>query len=418
MSADCFSATNTVALSASIADALAFEARRRAADELHARALDVLHDTDYLHLPAWEWRAPHVNPPALRDRRGHIVCGELVPHVPARTLAAPIKIAGAHRLGSWKVDAVLVDGDRPLGIVLHVPWSTSAAHIRDLRDCDAPVLEIDLSHISAIQPASSGMLQSAILEDERNRSWLHHPDATGAWAASHDRLFADLSRRRRLPRNVNRAESDVEMDAWKSNRDELVRRGDAEWRRMCRRVLEMLPVLSSTKMIEVSLTQRWQRDRQIAEALVAHVPSVHVADVLRAFHPDAWVYLAHPCLWQARLFMHWIAPAPHDGRVDKSEVTTWLRREIGADESLAGLFDLQYAWTQAARDRGYFPKSFHARFLTPEENAAIPNLFAPVNDLLSRLVDAGVLRPDPQSKRYFYRVRMSGEGGACSWDAT
>jgi hypothetical protein len=102
-----------------------------------------------------------------------------------------------------------------------------------------------------------------------------------------------------------------------------------------------------------------------------------------------------PALWQLLAYDHFVAKHSPSQRFNQKDVAAWVRRSFHSEQVLYRLFVAQYANRAEARRAGYFKRRLDYWVFTEEENARIPNFYAPINDFIDRLEAARVVRHLP-----------------------
>lgn len=357
----------------------------KAAKQLIARQLR-------LCLPGWDGELDMPNPPMMMDSAGFQHLGRPVEYPPLSVELESASLEVAR--GDYIPDVTAVDVEGELLIEIRVSHAVEALKRRRVQSEGVRMLEIDLSRLTIAQSLDPEAFDREVLENANNRVWLSSPAASDAWRASRDELKAHVHRVNREIEEA-RACQGAKLVAMRIAL-ETKAQNKAVYREQLRRPyaneLVALPGLVTPNAIALRLAQFESRDRDaIAEGLGA-IEKQSIRDALSSYHPDAWVYGAHPVLWQLGVYQHFIHSREVGFRFNQRDVATWVRDQFGAETSIYSLFIAQYKARSQARVGGYMKHRISAWYFTEEENAAIPNVYRPVNRLVDKFVKCGFLQ--------------------------
>lgn len=363
---------------------------------IHLRAKQIIADRRRLLLPAWEGHpATMPNPPNAPDAEGQWHSGRRV-ELPGHTVALD-KIDVERNFGAYIPDVSAVDATGPLLIEICVTHAVEDSKAARVGAHGYRMVEIDLSRLDRHTPHDLAAFEHAVLADPGNRHWVVNPAATREWLASKAELDRQIAER-----NARFAEQRQEAArAEQERRERVVResRGRAEKKEFVRKRertkhihdLERLAELTDPARVAAVLkTYREAADDRI-ELLLEAAPSAVRTAALR-WHPNAWIFGAHPALWQLLAYKHFVADRPPGYRFNQRHVAGWVRETFPSEHVLYRLFAAQYTARADARRAGFSKRSLDYWVFTQEENARIPHFYAPINEFISRLESAQVIR--------------------------
>jgi hypothetical protein len=362
---------------------------------VHRMAKQLVQDRLRMYLPGWDGADDMTNPPQKFDDAGVLFTGRKV-EFPAKQVRLEAAIQEQVR-GDYIPDVSARDEDGELLIEIRVHHAVEGLKQRRVQSDGVRMIEIDLSRLTPEQVLDEAEFERQVLDEPRNSRWVSYPAATDAWRAAYE-AFKLALRQRNL--DIKAAAKDAAAKRALSESKERAKRANKEaareymrkrLRAPCESMLSCLHELTSPERVEGLLRERWLRDREQFEALAQELDSYTVAKALQQWRHDAWVYNDHPALWQIKVYRQFIQNAAPGSYVSQVDAARWARLEIGVDPVLGWLFQQQYIATMDARAAGYSKQGVSAWFFTDEENALIPSLYDPFDDLFARLVDAGAL---------------------------
>lgn len=363
---------------------------------IHLRAKQLIAERQRLLLPPWDGALPRMpNPPMAQDDSGEWHRGRRV-EVPSR-IAALWDIHLERSFGAYTPDVSAIDNLGSLLIeirVTHAVDDEKAARVGANRQ---RMVEIDLSHLDRFTPHDPAAFEHAVLSDPENRRWVVHPQASNDWDASKGELALHIAERNgwiaEQRRQSERAEQERRQRVAREERNKLEKKEFVRRRERSKhtRDLEQLFELTDPGRVNHSLEKyRKQSEARVDELLDG--ASLAVRSAVLRWHADAWVFGTHPALWQILAYKHFIAGRPAGERFNQREVASWVRRSFPSEASLYRLFVAQYVARAEARRAGFAKRSIGYWVFTPEENARIPDFYAPINDFISRIESTRLIR--------------------------
>lgn len=242
--------------------------------------------------------------------------------------------------------------------------------------------------------------EQAVLFDPANRSWISCPEAAAEWHVSKRELDEQVAvRNREIAQQREQLAKADQARREQETQEAKDKEGRKAYIRQLKRAvhandLTHLSELTSPERIQQVLREfRARAEDRVGELLDSVPPAVRSA-CLRA-HEDAWVFGADPALWQLLAYDHFVAKQSPGCRFNQKDVATWVRRSFHPEATLYRLFVAQYANRAEARRAGYFKRRLNYWVFTEEENARIPDFYAPINDFIDRLEGARVIRHLP-----------------------
>lgn len=366
---------------------------------VHKAAKQLIADRLHLYLPAWDGDLDMPNPPVQQDDAGFCHLGRLVDYPAVRV---PLVTAYLERArGDYIPDVTARDAQGELLIEIRVSHAVDDLKRHRVQSEGVRMMEIDLSRLTLAQALEPLVFEREVLENPANRSWISCPAATDAWRVSRDELRVHVQQvnkeiaaarqqeahelaRQQAARAVEQAKQ-----ATKAKNREIYRE---QRRRPYLQELAALPGLVAPGAIQSRLAAFEARDRDaIAEGLGA-VASERLRVVMSYYHPNAWVYGAHPVLWQLGVYKEFVEGRPSGYRFNQRDVARWVRDQYGVEDCLYRLFLAQYKARTEARAGGFRKKRISAWFFSEQENLAIPNFYGPVGALIMKLVHIGLLK--------------------------
>lgn len=363
---------------------------------VHKAAKQLIADRLHVCLPAWDGDLDMPNPPVQQDDAGFSHLGRLVDYPAVRVPLVSVYLERAR--GDYIPDVTTRDAQGELLIEVRVSHAVDDLKRRWVQSEGIRMLEIDLSRLTLVQALEPLVFEREVLENTGNRVWISCPDATNAWRDSRDELRVHVQQvnreiaaarqreayelaRQQAARSAEQATKDKKREIYREQR-----------RRPYLQELVALPDLVAPEAIQSRLAAFECRDRDaIAEGLGA-LASERLRAALSQFHPNAWVYDAHPVKWQLGVYREFVQSRPSGFRFNQREVARWVRDRYGVENSLYRLFLAQYKARTEARVGGFRKNRISAWYFTEKENEEIPNFFQPIEAHISYLVHIGLLR--------------------------
>ncbi len=369
---------------------------------IHLRAKQVIAEHLTLLVPGWNGDSLDMpNPPHARDDEGVLHRGrkiELPDHV---VMLHDVEVERS--FGGYQPDVYASDDVGELLIEIRVTHAVDETKARRVQEQGQRMIEIDLSHLEREVPHDPARFVQSVLFDQENRSWVSYPAAIEDWHASKLELDEQVAARnaeiaRQREQMAMAAHARAQQSVWDA-KDKQERK--AYVRRLKRAKyaddLARLPALTSRERIDQCLREyRIAAEARVSELLDA-VPQAVRSACLRE-HEDAWVFGVDPALWQLLAYDHFVARHSSGHRFNQRDVAAWVRYSFHHDPVLYRLFVAQYVGRAEARRAGYFQTRLAYWVFTEEENAAIPNFYAPINDFVDALCAARVIRHLPAPK--------------------
>lgn len=366
---------------------------------IHLRAKQLIAERRRLLLPTW-MGSPQMtpNPPLEQDISGYWHQGRGV-DVPERwgTLN---EVRLEHRMGAFTPDVLAVEDEEALLIEVRVTHAVDEPKLEWARSAGYRMLEIDLSRLDRNTPHDIEAFEQAVLSDSRNRHWIAHPAAELDWQRSRAELIQQVAERNAWITDQRERAALAEKDRReKLSRDAKQRDERKEFvRRQARakHANDLVALMSLTDPVRVArlLEDYRQASEDRVTTLLHDVPGT-VRDAMYSWHKDAWVFGIHPMAWQLQAYVHFVGRQSAGYRFNQRDVSSWVRRSFPTEASLYRLFVAKYVARAEARKAGYTKRSLDYWVFSPEENARIPDFYAPINDFIQRLVRAKVIRELP-----------------------
>ena len=356
---------------------------------IHKMAKQLIRERLEVGLPAWDGDLDMANPPLLADDAGQLMAGRRV-EFPGRTAILKAVQLEEHQ-SDYVPDIVADDESGRLFIEIRVAHAVDADKRLKIQSEGVRLVEIDLSAITLDQAADPGFFANAVINDPGNRYWLSCPAATDDWRESMRDLKEairlrneQLAEKRRLEAEASRRgllEAEARLagaaDARDRYRDKL-RAGHAY-------ALAALPELVSPEACEARLVTFEQRDGERIATLVGSIADPEVRRAVLDYRRDAWIYSVHPAVWQAEVYLEFVANKSPGDRFNQKDIVAWVRRRFEFEPQLYELFLAQYKARSHARKSGFRKNRISAWFFTDDENELIPNFYDPINTFVGKL---------------------------------
>lgn len=366
---------------------------------IHKRAKQVILERRELLLPDWNGDLfDRINPPRAQDDEGQFHEGRRIEWPPVRVALRDLE--KERSFGGYQPDVVAHDDVGELLIEIRVTHAVDDCKAARVQAHDRRMVEIDLSHMDRDTPHDAAAFDEAVLFDVSNRTWISCPEAVAQWQEAKDELEqqvaernASLAARRDAAVRAAKARAEAEQ---REKKDKAGRRAFIRTRERSKYGADLARLSELTAPERVaSLLRGYQASAEgrVSELLDAACPAARSA-CLRA-HADAWVFGIDPVLWQLLAFDRFVGQAHPGDRFNQRDVAKWVRRSFPHERPLYRLFVAQYAQRADARRAGFNKWRLHSWVFTDEENALIPNFYAPVNDFIDRLVGVGLIRKLP-----------------------
>ena len=381
---------------------------------IHKRAKQLIVDRQEVLIPAWMGDLVDMpNPPHARDDAGQIHWGRPIErpsrHVSLRDLEEE------RWFGTYQPDVYALDEEGELLIEIHVTHAVGERKAERVQAEGRRMIEINLSQLDRDTPHDLIAFEHAVLGDPANRIWISCPDAVADWQASRNELEEQVatrnlelaSQRERQAkaleaRRLREAQDSKDKDGRKSYMRRLLRAKHAD-------DLALLFELTAPDRVEQVLREYQESaEQRVGELLDRLSPAVRSA-CLRA-HEHAWIFGVDPVLWQLLTYDRFVARQPAGTRFNQKDVAAWVRRSFQSEAALYRLFAAQYGQRAEARKAGYRKRRIDYWVFTDEENARIPDFYAPVNEFIDRLESARLIRrlPAPLGEREVMPAQPSG----------
>ena len=356
---------------------------------IHKMAKQLVCEQMRLALPAWDGDIDMPNPPALRDDHGELLTGRRV-EFPAQT-AILTSVRLEERQADYVPDIAAQDEVGQLLIEIRVTHAVDADKRLRIQSEGIRLVEIDLSSISLDETGDLEVFAHAVLYDPGNRYWLSHPSATDDWResmrdlkevirvrneelAEKRRMEAQAAQRALLDMQAASVQAAASRDRY---RDQLRARYES--------TLAALPEMVSPAACQARLAQLEERDRDRIATLVGSIADSDVRRAVLDHHPDAWIYSVHPAVWQAEIYLEFVASKRPGNRFNQKDLAQWIRQRFEFEPKLYDLFLAQYAARSHARKSGFRKNRISAWYFTDEENGLIPNFYKPINVFVEKL---------------------------------
>lgn len=366
---------------------------------IHLRAKQLIAERQKLVIPAWGGDLVVMpNPPHARDDEGRLHWGRRIDRPARRVGLSDIKVERS--FGTYKPDVFAKDQFGELLIEIRVTHAVDDGKATRVQVQGRRMVEIDLSQLHRDTPHDLSAFEHAVLDDHLNRSWISCPEAVADWQAAKQELDEQVAARNReiarqrehlleaaQARREREAEESKDKEARKSYVRRLKRSQHAD------DLAELAELTSPERIERIQGEYQIGAEKRVGE-LLDSVPSAVRSACLRA-HEDAWVFGVDPVLWQLLAYNHFVAKQSPGDRFNQKEVASWVRRSFQPERALYRLFVAQYANRAEARRAGYSQRRLDYWVFTEDENARIPNFYAPINDFIDRLEAAQLIRHLP-----------------------
>lgn len=372
---------------------------------IHKRAKQLIVDRQEVVIPAWMGDLVDMpNPPHARDDAGQIHWGRPVER-PSRRITLR-DLEKERWFGTYQPDVYALDDEGELLIEIRVTHAVGDRKAQRVQAEGRRMIEIDLSQLDRDTPHDLAAFEQAVLGDPANRIWISCPDAVADWQASRQELEAHVaSRNLEIARQRDQQAKALETHRAREAQDSKDKDGrKAYMRRLLRSKhaddLAQLFELTAPDRIEQVLREYQTSAEERVGELLDNVPPAVRSACLRA-HEHAWVFGVDPALWQLLTYERFVARQPAGARFNQKDVAAWVRRSFQSEKPLYRLFAAQYGQRAEARKAGYSKRRLDYWVFTDEENARIPDFYAPVNEFIDRLEYARLIRrlPAPIGER-------------------
>lgn len=363
---------------------------------IHKMAKQLIFEQLRVALPAWDGDLDMPNPPSLNDIEGNRLTGRRV-EFPARNASLKSVQLEEHR-ADYVPDISAQDEFGPLFIEIRFTHAVDADKRLRIQSEGIRLVEIDLSSLSHEDAADLEVFAHAVLDEPSNRYWLSCPAATDDWRESMRDLQEairlrndELAEKRRLEAQAAK-QAILEAKAASANAATSKDRYRSQLRARHESNLAALPGLVSPTACQERLLHLERRDRDRIATLVGSIADPEVRQVVLDHHPNAWIYSTHPAVWQAEVYLEFVARRIPGDRFNQKDVTHWIRQRFEFEPRLYHLFLAQYAARSHARKSGFRKNRISAWYFTEEENNLIPNFYAPINAFVEKLAYLRLVR--------------------------
>lgn len=357
---------------------------------IHRMAKQIIMERGLLRLPAWTGGKFMPNPPCEQDLDGIWHLGEAV-DVPVR-VARLSALREEQPVGAFRPDLVATDEEGELLIEVLVTHEVTEAKAQWARSTGRRMVELDLGHLPQEVVEDPDRFEACVLEDVAIRWWISMPSAERAWHQSH-RTLSEMVKRRNAEIEAVRDElQELKQKEEASRLQAQVRRETQrdELRARYAEYLEQLPAISTPRAIEARMRELKERDAEAAAEMVQRVFPVHMRMPLSCFSRESWVFGAHPSLWSAAAYLHFVQAQAAGRTFSTTDVCRWIRTRFGVQCAAWELFKAKDNCRVEAVRRGWRGHR-GAWFFTPEENNLIPNFWGPINFWAQALIREGAL---------------------------
>ena len=393
---------------------------------IHFRAKQIIAERGELLIPAWIGDLLDMpNPPRARDDEGRFHEGEKVDYPAVQTFLHDIQPERSFE--TYQPDIWARDEVGELLIEIRVTHAVDDRKAGRVQAHGRRMIEIDLSSLHRDTPHDAEAFEYAVLFEGSNRAWISCPEAVSSWHASKqdlDRRISDrnawLAVQRELANQAALAclEHEALLAKDKASRRDYVCK--LERSKHAADLAQLKDLASPERIKKVLREYQANAEPRISELLDAASPAVRAA-CLRV-HQDAWIFGVDPVLWQLLAYEQFVAKRQPGDRFNQKEVAEWARRSFPFERPLYRLFITQYAKRAEARRAGFAKRRLGYWAFSEEENALIPNFYAPINDFIDRLAAArlvdrmdapiGDCRVPPPPASGFNPVAAVGQGGS------
>jgi len=366
---------------------------------IHLRAKQLIAERQELVIPAWIGDPIDMpNPPHARDEEGRLHWGRQIDRPMRRVGLRDIEVE--RPFGTYQPDVYARDEAGELLIEIRVTHAVDDRKAARVQAQGRRMVEIDLSQLHRNTPHGQNAFEQAVLFDPANRTWISCPEAVADWQASKLELDEHVAARNgEIAQQREQLVKAAQARRAREAQDAKDKDGRKAYVRRLKRAahandLALLSELTSPDRIKQLLREYQSSAEQRVGELLDSVPSAVRSACLRA-HEDAWVFGVDPALWQLLAYEHFVGKQSAGYRFNQKDLATWVRRSFHSEATLYRLFVAQYANRAEARRAGYSKRRLNYWVFTEEENARIPNFYAPINDFIDRLEAARVIRQLP-----------------------
>lgn len=365
---------------------------------IHKMAKQVICEAAEVLLPDWSGAGDLENPPSALDIRGQLHEGRRI-YLPARSVRLD-RTEEEYRYEAYVPDVRAMDDEGELLVEVRYRHPVDAVKLSRVRSDRRRMIEIDLSSLEDKDIYDMERFRYLVLEDPSNRVWLSMPKAYDQWRESKRELEAMVAERNQqltaqweaMQEAARRRQAEAVADA----KDRAGRRAYMKARIRDEHSGDLAVLMELTDPQEVGkCLKRWQLEAEdrVSELLDGVAPAIRVACLHS--HPDAWVFGVDPALWQLLVYRHFVAGRSAGMRFNNRDVAAWVRTSFSTVTPLYRLFLRQYRSVKEAQRAGFNKRRLSCWAFTDEENERIPHFYAPINELLSRLESARVVRALP-----------------------
>lgn len=363
---------------------------------IHLRAKQVIAERAQLLLPAWEGDLIDMpNPLRLRDEAGEWHEGMRV-DFPA-VIVGLRDVVTERRIDGYQPDLTARDDVGELLIEVRVTHAVDDSKAEWVRAQGRRMIEIDLSQMDRDTPHDPAAFEHEVLFEVLNRSWISCPEAVSAWGAAKSELEGRIAvRNSELARERAMAEASLRSRTASGSRQQRDRAAAREFMRTRERTrhaadLEKLPRLATRERV-CRLLEEYRKEAQPRIIELQDTIPAAALEICLIAHPGAWIYGVAPELWQLLAFKQFVSAAKEGARFNQRDMASWVIRSFPREQTLYRLFAAKYRKLKEAQRAGFNKRRLDHWAFTTEENAAIPNFYAPVNDFIERLAVAGWIR--------------------------
>ena len=363
---------------------------------IHLRAKQLIAERQELVIPAWIGDLVDMpNPPHARDNEGKLHWG--------RQIDRPTRRVGLHDIeversfGTYQPDVYAHDESGELLVEIRVTHAVDDRKAARVQAQGRRMVEIDLAQLHRDTPHDQNAFEHAVLFDPVNRTWISCPEAVADWQVSKQELDEQVAaRNEEIAQQHEQLIKAIKARGEREAQEAKDKEGRKSFVRQLKRAahandLAQLCELTSPDRIQRILREYHLSAEECVGELLDTVPAAVRSACLRA-HEDAWVFGVDPALWQLLTYKHFVASQPAGSRFNQKDVAAWVRHSFHPEMALYRLFVAQYASRAEARRAGYAKRRLACWVFTDEENARIPDFYAPVNDFIDRLESAHLIR--------------------------
>jgi hypothetical protein len=366
---------------------------------IHLRAKQIISERQTLMLPAWSGDLLDMpNPPVARDDSGQIHEGRKI-DLPARQVTLS-EVDLEVWLGAYKPDAFAKDDAGDLLIEIRVTHAVGSIKAERVQADGRRMIEIDLSGLERAVPHDPAAFEQAVLFELANRTWISCPEAVDDWHLAQQELGREIAERNRLL--AAQRENAARAVAGRQQRETWQAKDKESRRAFVRKQLRAKHADDLVRLMELAAPARIARvlreyqvsaEARVSDLLNAVIPAVRSACLTH--HQDAWIFGVDPALWQLLAFQHFVGKRHPGYRFNQRNVASWVRTTFAYEKPLYRLFVTQYAGRADARRAGFEKHRLNFWAFTDEENALIPDFYAPINRFVDRLAYAQLVQQLP-----------------------